>query len=690
MASPDDTPAFEARLDVLHAHVLQLSTRLDALEHERYAPRTAPVPRHTEPPRPPTSMAVAPLAPADTSAPPPAASEAGSMRGPVHALAIAGGGALLLGLVWFVAYAIEQDWLPPGVRFFGAALLSALLTLAAWPVARRGHESVAGALGGAGLGAWFASWLVARHAHELVSGPQTLAALVAGAAACLLIADRLRLRLMAVLATVAACATPLLVALGSGRLVELMVYQLAVVLVLMLVDWRRRWPELPTLALMAAWMLGGRWASEHLGPDNAGAFMLWSLVLLIASAVSGWRLLIGSAATAEHDHARGRLIVAGLASWGAAAWAFEAAPQTLALASLGLGVWHAALAVLLHRHAHGRTSGVFLGLAWAQGMVAGALMLTGAALGWWWIGMAALALVVRGSPVRRLRTPLLLAPTVAAVGWALAHGAAAWALGVGLLAAALPLVACLLELGRVHDEHGDAGGSPTLLAVTSTLLWAAVVVVLGPATVPAKLLWSLVPIVVVNLRVVARPSAGGSQLATQLLGLGTLAALAAIVVADALDPTRAGAPAAALALALPLAGLIALGVALGWRASRLERAEVGPIGLLVALQAGLVLALGVAIVSFGHGEALGQVGYTLCAALTGLGLLVAGLRLRQGSWRQLGLAAITAAGIKVVLVDLATAAVVWRALSFVGIGAILIAGAFAYSRAQQRLATPPS
>ena len=48
------------------------------------------------------------------------------------------------------------------------------------------------------------------------------------------------------------------------------------------------------------------------------------------------------------------------------------------------------------------------------------------------------------------------------------------------------------------------------------------------------------------------------------------------------------------------------------------------------------------------------------------------------------------AGIKVVLVDLATAAVVWRALSFVGLGAIAIGGAFAHSRAHQRAQVAPA
>ena len=46
----------------------------------------------------------------------------------------------------------------------------------------------------------------------------------------------------------------------------------------------------------------------------------------------------------------------------------------------------------------------------------------------------------------------------------------------------------------------------------------------------------------------------------------------------------------------------------------------------------------------------------------GLGLIIAGLRFDDGLWQQVGLAAIAAAAAKVVLFDLAAAAVGWRAL----------------------------
>jgi uncharacterized membrane protein len=703
MTSPHDDPAIEHRLEAVQAQVLELLVRVNELE-ARVGAGQVPAVAHPRPhaaPAPTPEPGFAPPIAASFAVQPPVITEpafdAASTRSPAKLLAATGGGALLLGLVWFVIYAIEQDWLSPGLRFGGAALLSALLTVAAWPLARRGHESVAGAVGGAGLGGWFASWLLARHAHELVSGPQVFVALAVGAAACLLIADRLQLRLMAVLATLAACATPVLVAAVGGHLVELMIYQLAVVAVLMLVDWRRRWPELPTIALLATWMLGARWAALHLGPDNGGVFMLWSVILLAASAASGWRLLQASANAADQAHAQGRLLIAGLLTWAASAAAFAHALPTLALATLGLGCWHAVLAVVLARRLGERNSRVFTSFGWLQAMVAGPLMLTDAALTSWWIGMSVVAVVLPWSGMRRLRTPMILLPAIAALGSAQVMGEPP-ALPLGLFAAAVLLVASAWSPKLDADEQVDDDVLQRLpLWLAGVGSWAAVVLELGPAAPQIALLWGLVPIVATIGWLFTRLTRARVRLAIASLGLGLLGALAAIWRSEALGLLDAGPASAQALLVVALLGLAGLGGALIWgirRVKQVERVEqleddgeVGPLGIMIALALGLGLALvmSFAFVVLEAGPTFAQLGYTLCAALTGLALLIAGLRLRQTSWRQLALVGIGFAAVKVVGFDLANAAVVWRALGFAGIGVILIAGAYAYSRAQQRL-----
>ena len=637
---------------------------------------------------------------------------------PVRALAASGGAALLLGLICLAIYAIEQDWLSPGMRFGGSLLLSAALTLAAWPIARRGHEPVAGAIGGAGLGAWMASWLVARHVHELASGGQVFIALAAGAAACLLIADRLRLRLMALLACVAACATPVLVTAGRGSLTELMIYQLVVVAVLMLVDWRRRWPELPTLALMATWLLGGRWAAEGVSASEGGVFMAWTCVVLVASAVSTWRSLVASVDAIERGHARARLLVGGLVTWAGAAWAFAGFDATLALATLGLGLWHTGLAFVLHHRAQVEAGGGaeaaqtqdhfatgLLGLAWLQMMVAGALMFQDATLVWWWIGMsmgaAAFAYKAASAPLWRvigqLRTAMVLAPAMAAVVYCVDAQHEVWAWGLALAAAAVPLLASLVlraepESG-VASDAGEASAPHPLLAGLTTVLWAGMGLGFELEPAMSQLLVGLVPVAVLGVWACVRPSKAALTLATVEVALGSFGLLVLMAETHALNPFE-GAQDNAWPLALIAVALAVLAAGLVARTRQVQRVDPSRaefdlmgLGLLTAVSFGFGLALASSAVVAGldASPAMARLGHTLAIALAGLGLLSAGLAAREDSWRQLGLAAICVAAGKIIFFDLAGAAFVWRALSFAGIGVVLIAGAFLYSRAQKQL-----
>lgn len=675
MTSHPDAPALEARLDFVHARLLELHGRVAALEAQLYG--RAPSATHASVPTRPLSPTPAPtIAPASTTS-----NLDTSPHAPVRVLAIAGGGALLLGLASFVAHAIEQDWLAPGVRFVLAAIASALLTLAAWPIARRGHEPVAGAIGGAGLGGWFAAWLVARHAHDIVSVPQTFAALAVGAAACLLIADRLRLRLMAGLATVAACATPVLVA-SDARLHELMIYQLLVIVGLLILDARRRWPELPTLGMLATWLLAGSWAEQTMH-DGSGALLAWSVVLLAVSAASAWRLIASTCERIEQVHVHARLLIAGLATWAAAAAAFGIDSTVFAATTALLAIWHLGLAVLLRRR--GSEAGeLFLVIAWLQLLLVGPLQLEHAMVAMWWIAMSVAAIVVPWTGLRRMRGALTSIPALASIGWCIV-AEQPWSLMLGLLAAAVLLGASLWS----HD--GDAHERPIpWLAMLGAFAWATVVLALGPASIVAQLAWALVPIAVMLSWACARPSAHTQAVATTQLGLGLLGLLAAVADQDALLLRGSGDPGERFGLAMLLLLLSGFGVATiarSRRSSQLadahERPPLTSTGLLIAIAVGVALLLGVALITDG-GAGLGQVGYSLVGASVGLGLIIAGLRLDDGLWRQAGLAAIALAAGKVVLFDLAAAPVGWRALSFVGLGAILIGGSFAYSRAFRR------
>ncbi|MFO7561046.1 MAG: DUF2339 domain-containing protein [Enhygromyxa sp.] len=480
-----------------------------------------------------------------------------------------------------------------------------------------------------------------------------------------------------------ACATPVLVASGP-RLHELMIYQLAVVVGLLVLDARRRWPELPTIGLLATWLLAGSWAERHLHSQSGGALVAWSAVMLAVSAASAWRLIVRPCERGEQAHIHTRLLIAGLASWAAVAASFGIGSPLFAMATAALAVWHLGLAVLLRRR-ESEASELFLALAGVQVFLVGPLQLEQAGIALWWVAMSVAATLVPWIGLRRLRGALILLPALAAIGWCLA-AEQPWSLMLGLLAAAVLLGA------SVWPRAGDAHERPTpWLSIVGTLGWTAVVLALGPASIIVQLSWALVPIVAAIGWACARPTRQAQLVGTTHLGLGLIYLLAAVADTDALGLRGIGDPGERFGLAtllLLLAGLGVASIARSRRAAQLgeparERPGITGTGLLIAAALGLALSLGVALITEGSAS-LGQLGYSLVGASVGLGLIVAGLRLDDGHWRQVGLAALALAAAKVLLFDLAAAPVGWRALSFVGLGAISIAGAFAYSRAHRR------
>jgi uncharacterized membrane protein len=81
----------------------------------------------------------------------------------------------------------------------------------------------------------------------------------------------------------------------------------------------------------------------------------------------------------------------------------------------------------------------------------------------------------------------------------------------------------------------------------------------------------------------------------------------------------------------------------------------------------------------------GQVALSALWGVVGLATLIVGLRVNVAQVRSAGLALLLAAVAKVFLYDLSTLTSVYRVTSFIVLGLLLLAGAFAY----QRLRPPP-
>jgi uncharacterized membrane protein len=291
--------------------------------------------------------------------------------------------------------------------------------------------------------------------------------------------------------------------------------------------------------------------------------------------------------------------------------------------------------------------------------------------------VAALGYELR-TPTKALRlssASLLLvnASVTAAGGWWLLDdvghrtGANAWLFA---LAGAHVVLGTLVLQSRASREI-----ALLLYGVAAALVGVAIPVALGgPAVVAA---WSAEALVLAWV---------GRRTATPLRGLIAslvFAGLAAVhVLVFEIPPTSLAYGLHSIPVAIGGVALVLLalaGIAAAYSDVREPLAWVGA-GLAVYLASGLVVELAGA--SAGHSTQTSQLALSGFWGALGFVAILAGLIRRKRALRLGGLAVLALAVGKVFLVDLAQLESIWRVASFLAIGLLLLAGAFAYQRAR--------
>ncbi len=311
-----------------------------------------------------------------------------------------------------------------------------------------------------------------------------------------------------------------------------------------------------------------------------------------------------------------------------------------------------------------------------------ALAVTGAF--WALYVVAALGYELR-VPTTKLRvsSALLLLANAAATtagGWAMLHdagnglGATAWVIGV---ATAHVVLAAGSFRGRISGEIAGL-----LAAVAATLAAVGLALALeGPALVAG---WTAEAVFLAWL---------ARRLDDERAYLGSLAFLVLAaghaVVFEA--PPKALAygldslPRGAVALVLVVAGVLLTAALLPQETRRAEADVLRGIAAGIAVYLGSVLVVDLAGAHDGSTTQTSQLALSAFWAVLGFGSLVAGLVRDLRPLRLAGLALLGLAVVKVFLVDLAALESVWRVASFLALGLLLLAGAFAYQRGRAGL-----
>ena len=165
---------------------------------------------------------------------------------------------LVLGIAFFVKYAIDQDWIKEGGRVaIGMGCGAILVGIAHY--LRKGYRSFSSVLAGGGIAVFYFTIAFAFHQYHLMSQTAAFVIMVvitAFAVALSVLYDKLEL---AVIATIGGFIAPFLVSNGEGNYIALFTYLLILNIGLLSLSWFKKWPAINVIALFFTIVIYGSW-----------------------------------------------------------------------------------------------------------------------------------------------------------------------------------------------------------------------------------------------------------------------------------------------------------------------------------------------------------------------------------------------------------------------------------------------
>lgn len=176
-------------------------------------------------------------------------------------------GVLILGIAFFVKYAIDNEWINKTGRVAIGILCGAILISLAHRL-RNGYRSFSSVLAGGGITVFYFTIAFAFHQYQLLS--QTVAFIVmvvitAFAVALSVLYNRIEL---GILATVGGFITPFLVNNGSGNYIALFTYLSILNIGLLVLAYYKKWKIINYIAFFFTLFIYGGWLTNLLSSDK--------------------------------------------------------------------------------------------------------------------------------------------------------------------------------------------------------------------------------------------------------------------------------------------------------------------------------------------------------------------------------------------------------------------------------------
>ena len=678
-----------------------------------------PAPRPpAPPPRPEPVLAPLPAAPVEidggTPAPatPPAPPASAKLDGKrlesvigERWLVRVGAVVLVLGLGFLYKYSVEHGWVPPIWRVIGGGLGGLLIWTLGSTFLRQGRQALGQGFIGCGSAVLYLTTFAAQTLYGFLPPGAAFAAMVAVTAVTVVLALRHEALSLAILAQTGGFLTPVLVGIGHPDPHLLFAYLLLLDAGLLYVAVRRSWSSMIVLGWLGTGLLATLWSAATGIPDAwTLAGWLTALAALFATVLAR-RLGDARAGGAAWCS----FACLNTAAWAVGAWVAlgSSDPRGLGILLAGFGLGQLGLATWSSRR-----GGQAEFVAWLQGIGCTLLLLAP-----WqmftdprWMTVAYVVLGVGLAALARLRpSPTILAGGMAALAVAAVRVVAvhfrlqaAWweAFRDADFTTSLFVVAGVFLAGLTARAHRGAWytvGSLLLLTVLGREVGLAFTQHTdpGPLRIPIHLtVWAVTSAVGLVAFAVAAARERSKALANIVLDLGVVAAILAVEVVPYIQvpPGDFVLNGRFLPLLLIPVGLALSTRFLGWtRGGAKDTLRGHRIALTCgALGLPLLLLLVEGYRYFSRqpttgGLEAGQAALTIIGAVYAAGLLVLGTAIRKPAIRlaALGLLALTL--VKLAAVDLAFLEQVYRIITFILLGVILMSGAWLYSRFNRRL-----
>lgn len=247
------------------------------------APKVVPTPQ-AAPAVPAPKTASTPAPPRPPPPPGPAKQPGGNLEVTLggKVASFVGIGTLVLGVVFFVGYAIQHGWIGPAMRVTLGMLTGGVLIAIGHLMERKNKNLaiLARVLTGGGAALLYFSVFAAHGIYGLIGPAAAVGGLVVVAAAVLALAAVYRSQIVGILGVLGAFLTPAVIGGDFSRGVFPLAYIVAVNATVMGLGLRRNWQSLYNIAFGFTAVYGAMWLERELGGDAelTGHGMIFCLV----------------------------------------------------------------------------------------------------------------------------------------------------------------------------------------------------------------------------------------------------------------------------------------------------------------------------------------------------------------------------------------------------------------------------